>query len=319
MLLASWPHRLRAATPWRRFFSADAASHHANRTQVYVSKSHDPLVNLSVEHRLLQITPPESTVLLLYVNAPCVVFGRNQNPWLQANLRRLADIAKRPELVGWDDTPVKLVRRRSGGGTVFHDLGNVNFSVICPPAVFDRDKHAEMVVRALKSLGKQRTRVNVRHDIVMDVDDSVFKVSGSAYKLTRQRSLHHGTCLLASPNLSKISGLLRSPAEPFIKGRGVESVRSPVNNLGLQNGEFIDAVVGEFADMYGAFDISSEFDDTALKDDKVMQGFRELQSREWIYGQTPQFTLCTHAFDDDPRERPELPFNVSPDTLAYHD
>jgi lipoate-protein ligase A len=141
---------------------------------------------------------------------------------------------------------------------------------------------------------------------------STFKISGSAYKLTRLRSLHHGTCLLRSPNLSNISGLLRSPAEPFIKARGVDSVRSPVRNVDLDPDVFKDAVVAEFAKMYGHFDIQGDFNHMdLLQDDKMTKGFEELDSREWAYGQTPRFTLCTHPFEEDPRERPELPFHVS--------
>ncbi|GAB0134944.1 hypothetical protein EsDP_00003296 [Epichloe bromicola] len=292
-----------------RCFSVDAAAHPSNKTQVYISKSNDPLVNLSVEHRLLQITPPESTVLILYVNSPCVVFGRNQNPWLELNLPVLAQIANRPGEIGWKDSAVKLVRRRSGGGTVFHDLGNVNFSVICPPRAFDRDKHAEMVVRALTSLGRPRTSVNKRHDIVLDVETGTFKISGSAYKLTRLRSLHHGTCLLRSPNLSNLSGMLRSPAEPFVKARGVDSVRSPVRNVELDNDTFKDAVVREFDRMYGSFDIQAELNDDALDDPEILAGHDELKSRDWIYGQTPRFSFCTCPFEEDPRPRPQLPFN----------
>ncbi|KAG6010943.1 hypothetical protein E4U21_002613 [Claviceps maximensis] len=297
-----------------RCFSAEAAAHSSNKTQVYISRSNNSLVNLSVEHRLLQITPPDSTVLILYVNAPCVVFGRNQNPWLELNLARLAQIANKSPETEWKDSAVRLVRRRSGGGTVFHDLGNVNFSVICPPQTFDRDKHAEMVVRALKSLGRPRTSVNERHDIVMNVDTagaqqtSTFKISGSAYKLTRLRSLHHGTCLLRSPNLSDISGMLRSPAEPFIKARGVDSVRSPVRNVDLNNDVFQDAVVREFERMYGSFDLQTEYNDDALKDPKIRAGHDELESRDWVYGQTPRFSFSTHSFEDDPRPRPEIPF-----------
>lgn len=298
-----------------RCFSTEAASHTSNKTQIYFSKSRDPFLNLSIEHHLLQITPPESTVLLLYTNAPCVVFGRNQNPWLEVNLQRLADIKLRPESTAWTGGPVQLVRRRSGGGAVFHDEGNVNFSVICPPATFDRNKHAEMVVRALKGLGKTTTRVNERHDIVMDVEEggkqSTFKVSGSAYKLTRLRSLHHGTCLLNSPNLNQISGLLRSPAEPFIKAKGVESVRSPVRNVGLGNSEFQDAVRQEFTRMYGRAQIEDSVGEDALSIQKVANGYRELQSRSWIYGQTPRFTLSTYPTDEDPRERADLDFDVS--------
>ncbi|KHN95507.1 Biotin/lipoate A/B protein ligase [Metarhizium album ARSEF 1941] len=307
-----------------RLLSVEAAAHHANKTQVYVSRSNDPLLNLSVEHRLLQITPPESTILLLYVNSPCVVFGRNQNPWLEINLPRLAQIANRPREIGWKDSPVKLVRRRSGGGAVFHDLGNVNFSVICPPQAFDRDKHAEMVVRALKSLGRPTTSVNERHDIVIDVRaagkpaSSTFKISGSAYKLTRLRSLHHGTCLLRSPNLSDISGMLRSPAEPFVKARGVDSVRSPVSNANLDVDLFQDALVREFAKMYGDFDVHAEFDSYASQDQKMASGYGELQSKDWIYGQTPRFTFSTHPFEADSRRRPRLPFDYKIHFEARH-
>ena len=262
----------------------------------------------------MQISHPDSTILLLYANRPCVVFGRNQNPWLEANLNALHNAG------------IQLVRRRSGGGTVFHDEGNVNFSVICPPAQFDRDRHAEMVVRALKKLGRPTARVNERHDIVMDVDVDAgvdggssgsaairtFKVSGSAYKLTRLRSLHHGTCLLRSPNLGSISGLLRSPAQPFIKARGVDSVRSPVANVDLGVDEFRDAVQAEFRGMYGGnLDVSDEVGDEVLQLESVQKGYGELLSRDWVYGQTPKFTFSTEATEDDPRERPALPFDVS--------
>ncbi|EGY16532.1 lipoate-protein ligase A [Verticillium dahliae VdLs.17] len=294
------------------------------RTQVYISRSSDPFLNLSIEHHLLQTTPSESTVLFLYTNRPSVVIGRNQNPWLELNLPLLHAYVPRPATQGRGDdgkdghaAGVTLVRRRSGGGSVFHDAGNVNFSVICPPAAFDRDRHAEMVVRALRGLGVPGARVNCRHDIVVDVGidadadadagskkagvralpqassapapetcaanrgpedgKATFKVSGSAYKLTRLRSLHHGTCLLSSPNLGSIGQMLRSPAEPFIKGRGVESVRSPVRNVGVGNEEFEGAVVREFGAMYGAFDVIAEVNEDAAELESVRKGMKELQ------------------------------------------
>ncbi|WXC55941.1 hypothetical protein SNK03_001886 [Fusarium graminearum] len=297
--------------PRRQF--TDAASHSSNKIQVYTSKSRDPFLNLSVEHYLLQKTPPESTILFLYTNDPCIVFGRNQNPWMEVNLPRLDKFRNDPASVGWTGGPVQLVRRRSGGGAVFHDEGNVNFSVICPPAVFDRNKHAEMVVRALSSLGKPNTRVNERHDIVMDIPNDpigTYKISGSAYKLTRLRSLHHGTCLLRSPNLKNISGMLRSPAEPFIKTRGVDSVRSPVRNAGIENAAFEGAVLEEFARMYGDAQVREEISDKVRELDVIRKGYDELQSRDWIYGQTPRFTFSSYPYAEDPRERPQLDFDT---------
>jgi len=271
------------------------AAHSSSKVQFYLSRTNDPYLNLSIEHHLLQKTPEDSTILFLYTNRPCIVIGRNQNPWLEVNLpltEKLRSEARsgRSRLndsrVENSFFNVQLVRRRSGGGTVFHDLGNVNYSIICPPSSFDRDKHAEMVVRALQKLGAGRARVNERHDIVVDVGrggqqvgagEQTFKVSGSAYKLTRLRSLHHGTCLLSSPNLARISELLRSPAEPFIKARGVESVRSKVANVGVGNSEFEDAVRQEFEAMYGVPDVDTIVGEEASGVENVAKGMAELK------------------------------------------
>jgi lipoate---protein ligase len=238
-------------------------------------------VNLATELHLLKNSPPDSFILFLYVNRPSVIIGTNQNPWLETNLRLL-----RPP-----QTPIKehvdLVRRHSGGGTVFHDSGNVNWSIICPSVAFTRDKHAEMVVRALRKLGVERARVNERHDIVLDQgsernvvssedthrspftaqnEQQPLKVSGSAYKLTKGRALHHGTCLLQSPNLASISQFLRSPAKPYIKARGVESVSSPISNIGISNADFMETVQHEFSSMYGEGDSSISLHSLQLDD-----------------------------------------------------
>lgn len=301
------------AAPWHT-----QTAHAANRVQIYTSRAHDPYLNLSAEHFLLQHSHPDSAVLFLYANDPCVVIGRNQNPWLEVNLGLLLQQQQRQQ-----QQHVDLVRRRSGGGAVFHDRGNVNYSVICPPAAFDRDRHADMVVRALRRLGVAGARVNARHDIVVEDDGGSgggFKVSGSAYKLTRLRSLHHGTCLLSSPNLADIGRLLRSPAEPYVKARGVESVRSRIRNVGLGTEEFMEAVVGEFRAMYGAPDVQVAMGENGEAPDfvheEIQKGRRELMSREWIYNQTPLFTFSTHASEDDPRERPPLPQDIPDDFRA---
>lgn len=327
-----WNHIIRRA-PWRhvsassrRWLSAQALDRRlAEPVQSYISTYDDPHINLSIEHYLLQKSAPESAVLFLYVNRPSIIIGRNQNPWLEVNLELLHQSAERPETEPPGLGVVDLVRRRSGGGTVFHDEGNVNWTVISPSATFTRDKHAEMVVRALRECGVDRARVNARHDIVLDQgrygtepdpDDThataysdyedtgsrPLKVSGSAYKLTRNRALHHGTCLLSSPNLNVIPHYLHSPAKPFITARGVESVSSPVSNVLLQNAEFIEAVQRHFAKQYNADkqSILEELGQDLLDVRSIDDGFKELKSLEWTYLQTPQFTISNTSDPDAP-------------------
>ncbi|KAI9885416.1 MAG: hypothetical protein M1823_002800 [Watsoniomyces obsoletus] len=124
-----------------------------------------------------------------------------------------------------------------------------------------------MVAAALGNLGITTARVNERHDIVFDglrirnknghnendsesgatIEQPIpLKVSGSAYKLTTSRSLHHGTCLLSS-DLDSVRNLLRSPAKGFIEARGVQSVSSPVGNVHVSKEAFQEAVIREFA------------------------------------------------------------------------
>lgn len=282
---------------------SNSATKSTNKVQSYISTSNDPYLNLSFEHYLLEKSPIDSAILFLYVNHPCVVIGRNQNPWLEVNLNILDVVEKeRLQLEPPGLGKVDLVRRRSGGGTVFHDEGNVNWTVICPTSEFTRDKHAEMVVRALRTNGIERARVNERHDIVLDkgplrgASDNTnlhrtpytvenpgdelkpVKVSGSAYKLTRGRALHHGTCLLSSPNLHIIPHYLHAPGKPYMKAKGVESVSSPVGNIGLEVSTFKTAVREEFAKLYaGGLNIEETVGDEVLQEPVIRKLWDEMK------------------------------------------
>ncbi|KAL4781883.1 hypothetical protein BJX76DRAFT_334135 [Aspergillus varians] len=324
---------------------AQLASRPASVHQIYQSLSTDPYVNLSIEHFLLENAPPDSSVLFLYINRPCVVIGRNQNPWLETNLQRLHNDR---EYVGNGNGNAVFVRRRSGGGAVFHDTGNLNYSVICPRTSFTRNTHAEMMVRALHRVGAVNTSVNDRHDIVMSTDQPR-KISGSAFKLTRFRALHHGTCLLDSPNIDTLGTFLRSPAREYIKAKGVESVRSPVANVSSAMRDapapfsiqaVIASVMEEFAQLYQASPDAVRRAQRAhtvepelyagenwvagavgdLEADAVpgiKKGLDELRSLEWKYTQTPQFTFSTYPFEEDPRERPALPPSLPASTRVF--
>ncbi|PVI06855.1 hypothetical protein DM02DRAFT_513606 [Periconia macrospinosa] len=291
----------------------------ARKVQSYISTSRDPYLNLSIEDYILRASPADSTVLFLYVNRPCVVIGRNQNPWSEVNLGILCS-KKQSTSAAFGH--VDLVRRRSGGGAVFHDEGNLNWSITCPRSQFTRDTHAEMVVRALRKLGIDRARVNERHDIVLDqgprqesvdpvdthrtsytVQDGPrpLKVSGSAYKLTSARALHHATTLLSSPNLPLIPQYLRSPAKNAIQAKGVESVSSPVSNIGLDVQHFQVRLQEEFAIVHSSSEqrlVVQELGEEHLSIPAIRKGYDELRTNDWMWSQTPQFTLSLQPYLD---------------------
>ncbi|KAJ5172219.1 hypothetical protein N7492_004812, partial [Penicillium capsulatum] len=347
---ARWA-RHNSSYPIHRF--AELARRSTSRHQIYQSRSTDPYVNLSIEHFLLENAPADSSILFLYINRPCVVIGRNQNPWLETDLRALYNDRRRD--AGPDEAAV-FVRRRSGGGAVFHDEGNLNYSVISPRTSFTRNKHAEMVVRGLHRVGALNTSVNDRHDIVMTPSEEsrldpneppTRKISGSAFKLTRHRALHHGTCLLDSPNIHDLGRFLRSPARGYIQAKGVESVRSLVGNVSSALAEsffslqgVIDNVVAEFGKLYEvhpdavlrakrahAIDPEIFAGDSWVAgtvgevqgevEPAIGHGIAELQSLEWKYTQTPRFTFSTYPIEEDPRERPPLPPSLPPSTRVF--
>ncbi|POS84719.1 hypothetical protein EPUL_004331, partial [Erysiphe pulchra] len=269
--------------------SSQVVDNFANKNQIYVSTSLDPYLNLSIEHHLFEKTSRDSVILFIYTNRPSIIIGRNQNPWNEINLN----------LVRKSSPNINIVRRRSGGGTVFHDEGNVNYCVISPTSSFDRDKHAHMVVQALKSAGVEKVRVNDRHDIVLEKIENEgleksFKISGSAYKLTKFRSLHHGTCLLSSPNLGAISQYLNSPASNFITARGVASVSSRITNACMSNINFQKAVIKQFCQIYST--VNPIFIGEEMKEESnIARGYAELKSDKWVYCQTPQFTFSING------------------------
>ena len=208
---------------------------------VFTSRSNSPYFNLAVEHHLLTYSNPSSRILFTYTNIPCVIIGRNQNPWVECDITAITRGTS-------DGRSVALVRRRSGGGTVFHDEGNLNYTVIVPSDGFERKTHVQMVVDALERLRNeqfvfrrwQEIKANDRNDIVAKLNqkyqaegagDEWFKVSGTAFKLTKGRALHHGTLLHSSPYIDSIGTFLQSPGKSHITAKGVESVRSPVTNL----------------------------------------------------------------------------------------
>ncbi|TNY24189.1 Lipoyltransferase and lipoate-protein ligase [Rhodotorula diobovata] len=261
--------------PRRRFFASSPPS--LSEANIYVSASHDPWFNLAFEDWLFRKTDPEQRILYLYRNSPSVIIGRNQNPWKEINLTRLHELG------------IPFVRRKSGGGTVYHDLGNTNYCVFVPRAEFDRRSNAELVTRGLQSLDVP-AHVNERHDICVEG----FKVSGSAFKLVNKRAYHHGTMLIDA-QLGNLRGVLGSKKDSMVT-KGVASVPSPVRNLRettptVDHARFVEAVAEQFAAQYGLGREVKRIDEGELESNSYVRGVvDELKSWDWQFGQTPEFT-----------------------------
>ncbi|KIY73905.1 Lipoyltransferase and lipoate-protein ligase [Cylindrobasidium torrendii FP15055 ss-10] len=262
----------RTVSPTYRYLSTSATG------SIYVSQSSNPYFNLSFEDwqvALFRHKETDSPLLFLYRDQPCVVIGRNQNPWKEVNLPSL------------HRRGIPFIRRRSGGGTVYHDLGNTNFSIHLARTAFDRGSTGQSVLSAVRALGIDAA-LNDRNDVTVHGD----KVSGSAYKIVNKRAYHHGTMLI-STDLNTLGDLLRTN-KPTMKTRGVASVRSPVCNLQRHNiatthDAFCDSMIAVFRDEYSD---ASPVRYVSEKDDNedIRKGMNEMKSWNWAYGQTPEFT-----------------------------
>ena len=186
------------------------------KKSVIISNSNCPYFNLAYENYLLRKRSDLSELLFLYVNRPCVVMGKFQNPWKELNM----------DAVMGDGIP--LIRRQSGGGTVFHDLGNLNFSFILNNSIFPKEKSNNFLIKCLEQFGV-KAHVYGKNDLVVYKKSKRFKFSGSAYKQIKNRSLHHGTLLVES----KIHNLKKYliPSFKQIETKAIPSRPSSVINL----------------------------------------------------------------------------------------
>lgn len=256
--------------------------------RILVSASHNPWFNLATEEWIFRSMNPSVQTLFLWRNSDCVVIGRNQNPWSECKLAKMQD----------DD--VLLARRTSGGGAVFHDLGNTNFTFLSPREAYDRKVNLGIVLKALKRFGIT-AEASGRNDIVVAREDGPRKVSGSAFRETKDRAFHHGTLLLTA-NLGRLQDYL-TPHPKKLESKGRPSVRSRVMNLSelapeLDHASACAALVEEFQLHYGARCGIEELDPDHLEGlDDLRATYEKLASWEWRIGHTPQFRHhMTEAF-----------------------
>ncbi len=209
--------------------------------RLLLSDSYDPWFNLAVEECIFRQMPATQRVLFLWRNADTVVIGRAQNPWKECNTRRM------------EEDHVRLARRSSGGGAVFHDLGNTCFTFMAGKPEYDKTVSTAIVLTALNSLGVT-AEASGRNDLVVKTDSGDRKVSGSAYRETMDRGFHHGTLLL-NADLSRLANYL-NPDQKKLQAKGITSVRGRVANLvellpGITHQQVCEAIQEAFFSHYG--------------------------------------------------------------------
>jgi lipoate---protein ligase len=245
----------------------------------------DPRINLAIEEYALKNLDIDETYLLFYINEPSIIIGKNQNTIEEINTEYV------------ESNGIHVVRRLSGGGAVYHDLGNLNFSFITKDdgeSFHNFRKFTEPVVAALKSLGVN-AELSGRNDLLAEGR----KVSGNAQFSTRGRMFSHGTLLFNSEMDHVVSAL--KVKKDKIESKGIKSIRSRVANISEFLPEKMD--IQEFRSLIlnHIFEGKEEIPEYVLMEEdweKIHQLSKErYQNWEWNYGKSPRFNLQhSHRF-----------------------
>lgn len=252
-----------------------------NKLRLLISNSDNPWFNLAVEEAIFNHMSPTQSVLFLWRNADTVVIGRAQNPWKECNTKRM------------EEDGVTLARRSSGGGAVFHDLGNTCFTFMAGKPGYDKQVSTQIVIDAMAALGLT-VKASGRNDLVVSTADGERKISGSAYKETADRGFHHGTLML-DIDLTRLANYL-NPDPKKLHAKGITSVRSRVANLkdikaNITHEEVCQAMIQSFFDHYGEEVIPEYISPEQMPDLPHFQEIYEKQSSwEWNFGKALPFT-----------------------------
>ena len=248
---------------------------------IYEGQSYDPHYNLAVEEYLLESVEPGQCVLYLWQNRHTVVIGRNQNPWKECRTTLL------------EQEGGHLARRLSGGGAVFHDLGNLNFTFLVCLEDYSVPRQMEVIRSAVASLGIP-AEVSGRNDILAQGR----KFSGNAFYKNGRQAYHHGT-LLVDADMEKMTRYL-NPSKAKLQSKGVDSVRSRVINLRELNPDISipalkQALAASFSQVYGL--PVSPLPIGLLDTDAVDRLYARNRSWDWNFGLKMPFSFeCEGRF-----------------------
>lgn len=251
------------------------------RTYYYIQQGKDPFRNLALERYLLENVPKGSCLLYLWQNQHTVVIGRNQNCWQECKLQQLEQ-----------DGGV-MVRRLSGGGAVYHDLGNLNFTFLIGKEDYHVPRQLDVILYALRQLGIEAQKSG-RNDLTANGR----KFSGNAFYESGGHCYHHGTLMIDVDR--EMLGKYLQVSAAKLASKGVASVQSRVVNLKEINPELTkekleQALVDAMQVVYGHQ--AQPYPQAWLDEEKIAAYEAQFRSDAWRFGQRIPFTWETeHRF-----------------------
>lgn len=243
------------------------------------NESNNPHYNLAFEEYCFKNLPREENYVILWINGPAIIVGKNQNTVGEINQRYV------------DENNIKIVRRVTGGGAVYHDLGNLNFSLISNQEGDEKIDFREINVPILKSLEKLGVQAEFtgRNDLTVEGK----KISGIAQSVHKRRILNHGT-ILFDTDLTVLSDALKVRKDK-IESKGVKSVKSRVTNIKPYLDKDTDILTFKHLLLKSIFEFHNEpMEELVLTDQQKSEIDKLYEDRyskwEWNYGESPNFT-----------------------------
>ena len=249
--------------------------------QIILGTQTNPYLNLAVESQLLDNYLENTITLFLWKNRQTVVIGTNQNPYSECDVETLLNEGGH------------LARRRTGGGAVYHDLGNLNFSFVADKKIYDVNRQMTVIQKALLNYGLV-TEVSGRNDITYQGR----KFSGNAFAKTKNQGLHHGTILIKTDSEKLQRYLKVKPAK--LHKHGVKSVVSRVINLSevaeITSENIIPHLIRAFEEVYDNKAVVINFDDLCTEDTLKLRD--RICSDEYLFNKWRNFTTKKSATFD---------------------
>lgn len=244
-----------------------------------VNTYNDPAYNVALEAYAFQKLTDIDEIFILWINEPAIIIGRHQNTIQEINKEFI------------DKNGIHVVRRLSGGGAVYHDLNNLNYTIISnntQEGAFDFQTFSKPVIDTLAKLGV-KAEFTGRNDLEINGQ----KFAGNAQAYYKGRMMHHG-CLLFDVDMSVLGQALKVSKDK-IESKGIKSVRARVTNIvdhlsdKITVQEFSDAILAQVKEEY------PEMDEYVLSDAELseIQAMRDNQfaTWDWTYGKAPEYTI----------------------------